>query len=507
MNYDLIINNGFLVDGTGKGGYRADIAVKDGKIARIGDLSGATAGKVIDAGGDIVAPGFIDIHTHADESIRKVPGADNYIRQGVTTVIGTNCGGGACTVEVGAFLTAVAAAKPSVNFGTLVGHGDVRLAGMADSTTAASGEELAKMERLVERAMREGAFGLSSGLEYWPGRYATTDELVQLAKVVKKYGGFYATHTRNEQTGVITAVGEAIEIGRRADVPVEISHLKPCGAAVWGYGPVLINMLTMARALGVDVTADQYPYGASCTGFSQCFPDWALEGGNDRLVERMRDPVLLGRIKAYAANQIRIRVGEDLALIQVSTYQVEPSYAGKTLKDILEQRGIAPSLENGIDLVIEMYLAGEPMVIYHYINEDDIKTIMRSPYVAVVTDGHVCEYGKDSPHPRSYGTFARVLGRYVREEQVITLEEAVRKMTSLPADRLGLTDRGVLKAGNWADITIFSEERVADTATFFEPHQYAAGIDYVIVNGEVTVEKGAHTGAAGGQILYGPAKR
>ncbi|MGI5839659.1 MAG: N-acyl-D-amino-acid deacylase family protein [bacterium] len=507
MNYDLIIKNGFLVDGTGKGGYRADVAVKDGKIARVGDLSGATAGKIIDAGGAVVAPGFIDIHTHADEAVRAVPKADNYIRQGVTTVIGTNCGGGAGGVEVAEFLAAVAAAGPSVNYGTLVGHGDIRLAGMADSTTAANDDEMAKMESLVEKAMLEGAFGMSSGLEYWPGRYATTEELVRLARVAGRHGGFYATHSRNEQTGVITAVGEAIEIGRRAGVPVEISHLKPCGAAVWGYGATLVSMVSMARAMGVDVTADQYPYGASCTGFSQCFPDWALEGGNTELAERLKDAVLLERIKAYAANQIRIRVGEDLSLIQISTYQSEPSYAGKTMRDILVQRRLAPSMENGIDLVIEMYLAGEPMVIYHYIDEEDIKTIMRSPYVSVVTDGHICKYGEASPHPRSYGTFARVLGRYVREEQVITLEEAVRKMTSLPAGRLGLADRGVLKEGNRADITVFSEEEIADTATFFEPHQYAAGIEYVIVNGEITVEKGFHTGAACGQILYGAAKR
>lgn len=296
MNYDLIIKNGFLVDGTGKGGYRADIAVADGKIARIGDLSGDTAARVIDAGGDVVAPGFIDIHTHADANILEVPAADNYIRQGVTTVIGTNCGGGEGGTEVEAFLAKVSAAQPSVNYGTLVGHGDIRLAGMTDSTTAASEEEMAKMEGLVAKAMLAGAFGMSSGLEYWPGRYATTDELVQLAKTVKRHGGFYASHTRNEQTGVITAVGEAIEIGRRADIPVEISHLKPCGAAVWGYGPILVNMVTMARAMGVDVAADQYPYGASCTGFSQCFPDWALEGGDARLVERLEDPVLLGRI-------------------------------------------------------------------------------------------------------------------------------------------------------------------------------------------------------------------
>lgn len=507
MNYDLIIKKGFLVDGTGKGGYRADIAVAGGKITRIGDLPEDTADKVIDAGGDVVVPGFIDIHTHADDNILNVPGADNYLRQGVTTVIGTNCGGGAGGAEVGAFLAQVQAANPSVNYGTLVGHGDIRLAGMTDSTTAATGEDLAKMESLVAKAMLEGAFGMSSGLEYWPGRYASTDELVQLAKVVRGYGGFFASHTRDEQTGVITAVGEAIEIGRRAEVPVEISHLKPCGAAVWGYGPILINMMTMARAMGVDVTADQYPYGASSTGFSQCFPDWSLAGGNARLVERLQDPVLRERIEAYAANQIRIRVGEDLSLIQISTYQAEPSYAGKTVRDILEQRGLAPSLANGIDLIIEMYLAGEPMVIYHYISEDDIKTIMRSPHVSVVTDGHICEYGKAAPHPRSYGAFARVLGRYVREQHVLTLEEAIRKMTSLPAGRLGLTDRGVLREGCWADITIFNEELIADTATFFEPHQYAAGIGSVIVNGTAAVEKGTGTGAASGQVLYGSAKR
>ncbi len=507
MHYELIIKNGFLVDGTGKGGYNADLAVAAGKIAQIGDLAGDSADRVIDAAGTIVAPGFIDLHTHGDGAVLSVPRAENYILQGVTTIIGTNCGGGVCAAAVGDFLQAVEAAKPSLNFGSLVGHGDIRQAGMADSTTAASEADLAAMEQLVAKAMREGAFGMSTGLEYWPGRYATTDELVRLAGVVKAYGGIYASHIRDEQTGVITAVGEAIEVGRRSGVAVEISHLKPCGAAVWGYGPVLVSMLTTARALGIDITADQYPYGASATGFSQCFPAWALEGGNERLAARLQQPHLNQRIRAYAANQIRIRVGEDLSLIQVSVYAAAPSYAGKHLSEILTERGQEPTLENGISLIIEMYLRGEPMLIYHYINEDDIRTIMRSPFVSVVTDGHICAYGQASPHPRSYGTFARVLGRYVREQHVLTLEEAVRKMTSFPAWRMGLTDRGVLAVGNRADITVFDERTVADTATFFSPHRYAVGIDYVIVNGVVTAEKGKHTGAAAGQVLYGPAKR
>ena len=506
--YDIIIKGGLIIDGTGTPGYKADLGIKAEMIAKIGDLSKETATYTIDASGDVVAPGFIDIHTHTDGGIKGHPQAANYVLDGVTTLMGGNCGGGAAGTDVATFLADVKASNPSVNFATLVGHGDIRQTVMDTATGEITAADLNTMKEMVKDAMFDGAFGISTGLEYIPGRYANIDELVELSKVANKYEGYYATHMRNEQTGVVSAVAEAIEIGRRSGIPVQISHLKACGAPVWGYGTQLSNMVLEAREDGIDVMADQYPYEASSTGFSQCFPGWAVVNGKTSLAAALTDPVKAAEIKAYATSQIQIRVGNDLSLIQVASYGTNTAYEGKSMADILISRGLEPTMENGIDLVIEMYLSpSSPSILYHYINEGDIRLIMANPYVMVASDGSIQTYGVGSPHPRSYGTNARVLGRYVREQNVISLEEAIRKMTSLPAKRLGLKDRGIITTGNWADITIFNPDTIIDTSTYSQPHQYPIGIDYVIVNGAITGEKGVHTGAANGQILYGPATR
>lgn len=504
---DLILMNGMIVDGTGKGAYRGDISICEGRIIEIGELSTSNAKKTVDLQGQIIAPGFIDLHTHADSGILMVPTADNYLMQGVTTVIGGNCGGHEKPMPLKEHLELVEEAGTSINYGVMVGHGDIRIAAMEDSTMPPSQIDLDRMIELTDEAMKMGAFGISSGLEYWPGRYATTDELIAVAKKVAEYGGLFASHIRDEQVGVITAVGEAIEIGRRSGASIEISHLKACGASVWGYGKVLVSMVTLARAMGVDIAADQYPYGASNTGFSQCFPSWSLTGGMDHLKDLLADDSMKERIKRYAESQIRIRVGGDLSLVQISHYEGDPTWDGLTLANVLESKGLAVNMDNGINLIVEMFLCKDPSIIYHYIDAADIEAIMRSPFVSVVSDGHICQYRESVPHPRSYGTFARVLSKYVQELNILTLEEAVRKMTSLPASRLGIKDRGVLAPGMSADVVVLDLDEIQDTATFLDPHQYPRGISLVIVNGQVAVDHGNHAKINCGKVLYGPGKQ
>lgn len=498
-----------MIDGSGGGGRVTDIAVLNGKITKIGDLSAATAGQLINASGKIVTPGFIDIHTHSDRGIKTLPSGDNYVLQGVTTILGGNCGGGCANVEIATFLKD-REGSIGLNFGTLIGFGDIRSHGMTDRTAAAPTQtELATMKDLMKRAMLEGAFGISTGLEYIPDRFASTDEVVEIVKVAASYGGFYATHSRDEQGNVLTSVGEAIEIGRKSGARVQISHLKPCGAEVWGYGKIMISMITEARAMGLDITADHYPYGAASTGFYQIYPAWSLEGGIDRLKERLADPALKTRIQAYCARQIRLRVGEDYSLIQIAGYKPNKAWEGKTMKDALAESGKAETMDKLLNLAHEMFIAsgGNVSILYHHISEDDIQTIMRSPYVMFASDGDIRVFGDGAPHPRSYGTFPRVLRRYVNELYIISPEEAIRKMTSFPALKMKLPDRGLLKEGYWADIVVYDEHGVKDMADYLNPHQYAAGIDYVVVNGKVAADHGRMVNQTAGMVLYGPGKK
>lgn len=500
MAIDILIKNVQIVDGSGKGSFAGEVAIIDGRIAEVGSTCPHTqATSVINGEGLTLAPGFIDIHTHGDAEILEQPTADNYVRQGVTTIFGGNCGGS--PMPIGEFLTKAEQTQLAINFGTLVGHGSIREAAMADPTSPATSSEIEKMKAVLACALSEGAFGMSSGLEYIPGRWATRDELVELNKIVANFGGIYSTHSRDEQTGVLESVAEAIEVGQRSGVSVEISHIKACGAEVWGYGPQISAMVSLARALGVNVNADQYPYEASNTGFSQCFPDWALEGGKAALTTRLDNPDLAQKIRSYAAHQLRIRIGEDPAKIQVASYAADRSWEGLDMAQVLQARGLDATLANLVELVIESYLAGGPFIIYHYINPKDIQALMRNPHVMIGSDGGIRSFGKGSPHPRSYGTFARILGHFVRENHTLTLEDAVRKMTSLPASKLGLFDRGLIKPGYCADLVLFDADTIADRATFLEPHQYATGVHYVIINGQVVVQQGQLTGARPGKAL------
>ena len=516
--YDLIIANGCVYDGTGSGGVVTDVGIKDGRIEAVGSLSRHPAERIIDAAGCAVSPGWIDIHTHMDDAIAANPDAKNYLLQGVTTVLGGNCGSGSAGIHVGSWLDNLVG-KTWVNVGTLVGHGQIRTAAMEnDAREIPTDDESTAMAALTARAMEDGAFGLSSGIEYIPGRYAQKDELVELCKVIAAHGGFYATHSRDEQTGVLNALGESIEVARRAQVRLQYSHMKAAGASVWGYGRVLVGMLNVARAMGVDVRADIYPYGASSTGFSQCLPAWFCAMPCDErkaLIER--NDSMARSVYSYARNQLRIRISDDPSVIQIDAWAAQTMWQGKRMSEVLEvwyaDRG-GSTLENCVDFVVRGYVGlsrfsdeqgtveNPSTILYHYISEDDIKTIMMCPVVAIASDGRITE--SSSAHPRCYGTFPRLFSKYVREEYTLTPSEAIRRVTYLPASQMKLSDRGLLRVGYCADITIFHEDTIADTAEYSDARKYPIGIDYVIVNGSVTVDRGSLSSEPFGAVLRGP---
>lgn len=503
---DIVIKNGQIIDGTGNPGYRADLGIKDGKIVEIGNLEDMKSKRIIDATGMIVAPGFIDIHTHTERKILKIPSVENYIRQGVTTVVGGNCGGS--PYPIGEFLKKVEDTGISLNLALLVGHNTIRKEVLGTENREPTSEELEAMKKLVERAMQEGAVGLSTGLKYVPGAYAKTDEVVALAKVVARYGGFYATHMRDEGLGLIESVKEAIEIGRRAKIPVQISHHKAVGKTMWGSSVKTLQLVDEAISEGLDITLDQYPYTATSTRLTVVFPAWALEGGTEKIKERMEDPELREKIKEGIINNILFdRGGGDPASIVVSSYSPDSTLEGKNIAEITLMRGKKPTAANAAETIMDLQYAGGGRGIYHCLVEEDIERIMKYPRVMHASDGATIEYGKAKPHPRSYGTFPRVLGHYVREKKVISLVEAIRKMTSLPANRLELQDRGVLKEQMWADVVIFDPQMVLDRATWDEPHQYPLGIPFVVVNGILVIDDGKGTEVFPGKVLYGPGRK
>jgi dihydroorotase/N-acyl-D-amino-acid deacylase len=505
--YDLVIRNGRIVDGTGSPWYRADVAVRGDAIVKIAPAIAEPAARVIDVGGRVVSPGFIDIHTHARRGLSEVPTAPNYIRQGVTTVMeGPD---GSSPVPLAPFLAELDALKKSINIGSFIGQGSVRAAVIGNIDRKASPGELARMETLVEQGMKDGAFGLSTGLFYVPGTFTPTDEAIQLARVAGRYGGMHESHQRDEASGVIDSVKETIRIGEEGGLATHISHAKAIGAANWGRSVEMLRLVDEARARGVDVTLDQYPYTASATSVSAALlPAWAQEGSRADQLARLRDPGTRARIKTAIAALIQNeRGGGDPKNVQFSSCGFDASLAGKTLADLTRQRGLEPTVENAAEATIWLVEQGGCSGIFHAMSEDDLERILKHPATMIASDGEVPIFGRANPHPRSYGTFARVLGVYVREKHDLTLEDAVRKMTSLPADRLRLTDRGLLRPGMKADLAIFDPATVRDTATYTQPHQYAEGFSHVIVNGQVVFEDGALTPARPGRVLYGPAKR
>jgi dihydroorotase/N-acyl-D-amino-acid deacylase len=506
-SYDLIIRNARIVDGTASPWYRGDIAVRGDTIALIAPRIDAQATRVIDVGGLVAAPGFIDIHTHARRGIFEVPTADNYVRQGVTTLVEGPDGGS--PIPLGPFLQKVEATRITPNFASFIGQGSVRSSVMGEVDRAATPAELEKMKALVREGMEQGAFGLSSGLFYVPGAFTPTEEVIELAKVAGQMGGIYISHMRDEAKGLAESVRETIAIGERGGLPTQITHHKVVGKKYWGGSAGTLRQVDEARARGVDATIDQYPYTASATSIAAALlPSWAQEGGRDATLKRLKDPATRAKIKAESATIIRDeRGGGDPRNVAVSACQFDPALAGKNLAQITEQRGQAVTIENAAETAIWIVEQGGCQGIFHAIGEQDLERILVHPATMIASDGEVPIFGRNVPHPRSYGTFARVLGVYVRDKKLLSLETAVQKMSALPAQRLGLTDRGVLRTGMKADIAVFDPARVRDTATFEKPHAYAEGVTHVIVNGQVAFENGKMTAARPGRILYGPASR
>jgi N-acyl-D-amino-acid deacylase len=498
-SYDLVITNGRIVDGSGNPWFRTDIGIKDGRIARLGRINPADATKTIDARGQIVAPGFIDVHTHV-ESIYNLPAAENFIRMGVTTLVTGNCGTSA--IDVGRFLGRMKEKPLAVNLATLIAHGSVRREAMGSDDRAPTPDEMKKMEGLVEQGMRDGAVGLSTGLIYVPGTYAKTDEITSLARVAARYGGIYATHMRSEGERVADAVRESIQIGDQAGLPVEISHFKISSKKMWGQTPMTIGLVREARARGLMVTVDQYAYTASSTSLDSRLPGWLRAGGLVEAKKRLADQATRERVVNEMKEGLKRNGFKDFSYAMVASYQPDQSFNGKSIAEITKQVRGKKDVKNQIEQILAMYEAGGAGMIYHGMNEDDVQRIMREPFTMIASDSGVRQQDESVPHPRGYGNNVRVLGRYVRELQIISLEDAIRKMTSLPAQTFGFRDRGMVREGFAADLTIFDDKTVGDRATFDKPHQYPVGLTYVIVNGEVVFDDGM-TGARPGVALRG----
>jgi N-acyl-D-amino-acid deacylase len=489
------------VDGSGNPWFRADVAVKDGRIARIGRIGPEEARQAIDAKGQILAPGFIDVHTHV-ESIYSLPAAENFIRMGVTSLVTGNCG--TSTTDVSEFLGRIKVKPIAVNLGTLVAHGSVRRRVMGLDDRGPTPEEMTRMEALVEQAMKDGAVGLSTGLIYVPGTYAKTDEIIGLAKVAAKYGGLYATHMRSEGEKVADAIRESIEIGEKAGLPVEISHFKISNKKLWGQSPMTLGLVREARARGLMVTVDQYAYTASSTSLDSRLPSWLSAGGLEEAKKRLADKPTRDRVVAEMKEGLKRSGFKDYSYAMVADYEPDRSFNGRSIAEITKQVQGKSDITSQIEQIVSMYEAGGAGMVYHGMSEDDVKRIMQEPFTMIASDSGVRQSDESVPHPRGYGNNARVLGHYVRELKLISLEDAVRKMTSLPAQTFGFRDRGMIREGFAADMVIFDENTIIDRATFDKPHQFPTGISYVIVNGELVLGSNQMTDARPGVALRGP---
>jgi len=518
-DFDLLIRGGRIADGTGNPSYLGDVAIKDGRIAALGRLDGKTATRTIDAKGLVVAPGFVDIHNHSDETLLVDGNAESMVRQGVTSMIlgeGGSAAPSARFPDFSGYFAALLKSGISTNVGSYIGSSTVWTEVHGPRPGPPTPAELEKMRALVRGAMEQGALGVASSLSGPPGAWIDTDSLVAMAAVAGEHGGIYSTHIRNEGLGVWDAAAEAIDIGRRASVPVDIIHLKIADHALWSQMPKLVAQITAAREKGMDVEANVYPYRAGQNALQTILPPWAHEGGTEAMLARLKDAAQRKRLEqeitkglpGWYNHYTATGSWEGMLLVSLSNPEYK-RFEGKRMSEVIA----AFPAKKPIDVLFDTLIAngGSVPTVYFHHAEEDMQHALRQPFVSVGSDGTAVRIGgptaQGNPHPRYYGTFARVLGRYVRERKLLTLEEAVRKMTSANTAKVRIYDRGLLRPGQGADLAVFDAERVIDHATFENPHQYATGIEYVVVNGEVVLDHGRHTGARPGAILYGQARR
>ena len=523
QTYDLVIQGGTVADGSGNRSWQADVAIQGDRIAAIGDLAKAPRKRTIDAKGLVVAPGFIDMHNHSDDSLLDEPKCESMIRQGVTTmVLGEGASQGPVRSDaqparpwktLGGYFDYVEKKHAAANIASYVGETQVWTYVKGEEISPATPAQIDAMKEQVALAMKEGAVGLSTSLLMPPSNMITTPQLVDLAKVAREYGGIYSTHMRDEGAGVFRSVEESINIGKLANIRVDIIHLKIADKKFWGQMNEVISMINKARAEGYDIRANVYPYTAGQNDLRAIVPPWAHDGGNAKLMERLQDPSLRPRLHKDIENGLPdwynhyLAVGKDWnAMLLVNLTNLKnKQFIGKRMSDVIAARGGDP-IDVLLDLLVEEN--GHVSTVYFHHSEPDMQYALKQPFVSIGSDGLAMSpegpRGKSIPHPRSYGTFPRVLGRQVRELHTLTLEDAIRKMTSANAEKISLSGRGRIQVGYSADIAVFDAATVADRATFTDPHQYAVGIPYVIVNGQVVLDAGVHTGALPGRVLRGP---
>lgn len=499
---NILLTNALIFDGSGTPPYKADVLIESGKVAKIGpNIKGSSyEGTVIDLQGKSLSPGFIDLHSHAEQSIVDMPNLDNLVQQGITTILGGNCG--FSPQDFPAFFKQIESLAMGPNLGLLVGHNSIREAVMGRAQRLASEQEMQQMQALIGRAMEAGAFGLSTGLKYVPGVYSDQAEVIVLAKEAHVYQGFFTSHMRDEGSDIFAALDEVFAVAKNANIPVHISHHKIIGAPNWGQAKQTLALISDMRSHNYDITLDQYPYTASSTRISILFPPWALAGTNEQIQKRLDDLPTREKIKSAIIENIRTdRGGNDPARLQLAHFAAKPEWDGKNFSQILSLTGQEVSIENAAELALFIQELGGAQGIFHAIDEDDVQQIMRYEYTSIATDAAGANPAVGQPHPRSYGTFPRVLGHYVRDLKLLSLAQAINKMTALPAQRMGLTNRGLIQEGYAADLVVFDPVTIADNATFIAPHQYATGIDYVFINGQIAKNPKGLVHAGSGKIL------
>ena len=498
-DFDVLIRNGRVIDGAANPWYRADVAIKDGRIGAIGNLAGKTADKTIDAANRVVTPGFIDVHTHVEGAVELNPMGANYLLDGVTTIVTGNCGGS--RVDLKDWFAKLETLKLGLNMATLIGHNSVRREVMGTANRLATDEEIVKMQALVDKAMQEGAVGFSTGLIYIPGTFSDTREVVALAKAASKYNAVYASHMRDEGHKVKEAITEAVTVGRESGLRVQISHFKIDTPKIWGSSKDSIALVESFRKQGVDVVVDQYPYDHSSTNLGITLPSWALADGQKAIEERLNSPETRKRVATEMKRMLADLGHEDYSYAIVANYGADASRNGKNISEINKAAGREKTLDNEIETILEMIVKGGAQMVYHSMGMEDVERILRYPNTAIASDGGIREFGSGMPHPRSYGTNARVLAEFVRSRGTLTLEDAVRRMTSLPARTFRFTDRGLLREGFAADILVFDPAKVKDLSTYADPHHYTEGFDHVLVNGVPVVSEGKLNEVRPGRIL------